>query len=281
VKLIWEKYYSNGNLPNHAKKGVLLVEGHPKTPRQIQRHGLDFSSEWGHPAFFGMISGLGLCRSMLFLNSIPSQKNPSMTLQAAKMNHSLTQTFHLPLSTKAYQQFVQLELTVNDFQPSNLNDTWSYIWGRQEFSCKMAYKQLAGSAWVHPAFKWIWKSSCQHKHKVFFWLLAQDRLSTRNILRRKNMHLESYACVLCDCSVEEVDHLFLHCVFAKTCWNWIGIMVPQNKGPFQILESFRAQLNVSFFMEIIIIMCWSIWTVRNNLVFRGEEVTIQKVQACF
>jgi hypothetical protein len=28
-------------------------------------------------------------------------------------------------------------------------------------------------------------------------------------------------------------------------------------------------------------MCWSIWTVRNNLVFRGEEVTIQKVQACF
>jgi hypothetical protein len=74
VKLIWEKYYSNGNLPNHAKKGVLLVEGHPKTPRQIQRHGLDFSSEWGHPAFFGMISGLGLCRSMLFLNSIPSQK---------------------------------------------------------------------------------------------------------------------------------------------------------------------------------------------------------------
>lgn len=172
-----------------------------------------------------------------------------MTLKAVKSSSFLIQTFHLPLSIEAYQQFIQLEQIVNAFQPSELDDSWSYIWGRQEFSCAKAYKQLSGSAWVHPAFRWIWKSSCQHKHKVFFWLLAQDRLSTRNILRRKNMHLESFDCVLCDSPAEEeVDHLFLHCDFAKDCWNLVGLTVPQDQGPFQILESFKDQLNVPFFL---------------------------------
>ena len=32
---------------------------------------------------------------------------------------------------------------------------------------------------------------------------------------------------------------------------------------------------------IIIIMCWSIWTVRNGLIFRGEEATVQKCRTVF
>lgn len=101
-------------------------------------------------------------------------------------------------------------------------------------------RQLASSRQVHPVFSWIWKSSCQHKHKVFFWLLIQDRLGTRNILRRKHMHLQSYLCVLCNENVEEtVEHLFLHCAFASSCWNLIGLAVQQNHEPLQVLECFR------------------------------------------
>jgi hypothetical protein len=33
------------------------------------------------------------------------------------------------------------------------------------------------------------------------------------------MHLPSYYCVLCDLDIEEsVDHRFLECDFARTCW---------------------------------------------------------------
>jgi hypothetical protein len=32
---------------------------------------------------------------------------------------------------------------------------------------------------VHPTLKWIWKTKRQTKHKVFFWLLLQDMLNTR------------------------------------------------------------------------------------------------------
>jgi hypothetical protein len=96
------------------------------------------------------------------------------------------------------------------------------------------------------------------------------------------MHLQSYNCALCEDVVEEtVEHLFLHCDFARACWQLIVLTVPQSLGPFQILESFKAQLNVPFFMEVIIIMCWSIWAVRNNLIFRGQEATSQGCKHVF
>jgi hypothetical protein len=72
------------------------VEGHPKTPRQIQRHDLDFSSEWGILPFLDDL-WFGVVPKHAFPELYSFTKNPSMTLQAAKMNHSLTQIFHLPL----------------------------------------------------------------------------------------------------------------------------------------------------------------------------------------
>jgi hypothetical protein len=60
-----------------------------------------------------------------------------------------------------------------------------------------AYKKLIGTWQVDVCFHWLWKCSAQKKHKVFFWLLLKDRLSTRNILRRKNKALHSYDCVPC------------------------------------------------------------------------------------
>ena len=45
-------------------------------------------------------------------------------------------------------------------------------------------------------------------------------------------------------------------------------IVDQNIVPFQSLQSFKDQLQVSFFMEIIILMCRTIWKARNGMIFR-------------
>jgi hypothetical protein len=50
-----------------------------------------------------------------------------------------------------------------------------------------------------------------------------------------------------------VEHLLLGCQVAKDCRNSIGLTVSQSPDLFQILEDFKAQLNVPFFMEIIIV----------------------------
>jgi hypothetical protein len=88
------------------------------------------------------------------------------------------------------------------------------------------------------------------------------------------MQLPSYNCVLCPLSNEEtVDHLFLECELARDCWGLIGLTVISAPDPFQRFESFRSQIHRKFLMEVIIIMYWDIWTVRNDTIFRGILVS--------
>jgi hypothetical protein len=57
------------------------------------------------------------------------------------------------------------------------------------------------------------------KHKVFFWLLLNNRLNTRNLLRRKRFQLPSTDSVMCNHRVEETLHQkFFECEFAQMCW---------------------------------------------------------------
>lgn len=73
------------------------------------------------------------------------------------------------------------------------------------------------------------------------------------------MVFQSYNCVLCQNAQEEtLCHLFLHCPFAVYSWHIIGMQPLADEDVLLNLESFKAQSGVSFFMDIIIIMCWSI-----------------------
>ena len=137
------------------------------------------------------------------------------------------------------------------------------------FSTSKAYKHLNGHMPTHALFRKIWKSSCQAKHKVFFWLLLRDRLSTRALLRRRNMQLPSYDCACCTLDVEEtLSHLFLTCPFAQVCWIKLNVIFVET-DPFMALEEVQNQLQIPFHMEVIILYCWSIWMQRNDYIFKG------------
>jgi hypothetical protein len=47
------------------------------------------------------------------------------------------------------------------------------------------------------------------------------------------------------------------------------------------LQLLKTQLQVPFFMEIIVTMCWSIWAVRNDQIFRDIQPTIQRCRQIF
>jgi hypothetical protein len=69
---------------------------------------------------------------------------------------------------------------------------------------------------------------------VFFWILLMDKIPTRDILRRKNMYLDSYTCDLCILQrLETSAHLFLRCNFAKACWASIGVTVSTSTSTLQ------------------------------------------------
>jgi hypothetical protein len=91
----------------------------------------------------------------------------SITLKVVLESDTFQSNFHLPLSEEAYHQLCGLSIFLQALEINGDNDSWSYIWGNGNYSSAKAYKPLTGSQLVHPAFKWLWRSACQMKHKVF------------------------------------------------------------------------------------------------------------------
>jgi hypothetical protein len=75
--------------------------------------------------------------------------------------------------------------------------------------------------------------------------------------------------MLCQLSLEEtMQHLFLECPFAKSCWNMFNITFSQDSGFPEALLQIRAQVHSHFFMILTILMCWAFWTARNDLILK-------------
>jgi hypothetical protein len=187
----------------------------------------------------------------------------------------LEELFHLALSQQAFQEFEQVEtICASTLQRTQegASGKWVYIWGNGSFSPKRAYKVLIGYQPTIPHFSWLWKTSCQARHKFFFWLLLLDRLNTRNLLKKKNFNLPSYNCELPGCREEEsLEHLFQTCPFANECWDNVCPQRCKNLSLIDSIKDIKDKLQVPFSMEIIILASWSIWIVRNNNVFNNQR----------
>ena len=119
------------------------------------------------------------------------------------------------------------------------------------------------------------------KNSLFFQILIKDRLSTRNILKWKNMHLDSYNRALCSLQVEEsADHLSLYSPFASSSWNLLNITILAQASFLDIVSYLEDQLNSIFFMNAIVLMCWTVWSARNDKIFQGLQVPVQFPKFC-
>jgi hypothetical protein len=106
----------------------------------------------------------------------------------------------------------------------NTNDKWILRQNEKSYSTKKVYNALSNHPVAPLPFKWIWSSACLPKQKFFFWLLAHDRLNTKDMMERKSFYVQCNKCVLCDDqSVEIMAHLFFLCDFSRNLWWKIGI----------------------------------------------------------
>lgn len=189
VNLIWEKHYKNGKLPSHVKKGsfwwrdVLKLLSDFKGLAVIQIRN-------GQTCFFWKDKWLNIPLEQNFHEIHSFAKNKLITVNRAFSQDTIIGMFNLPLSQTSFTQMQNLQQIMEATTLENSDDIWSYNGGSNRFSTSRTYRKLIGHQPTDPAFKWIWKSYCQPKHKVFCWLLLKDRLSTRNILRIKHMELD-------------------------------------------------------------------------------------------
>jgi hypothetical protein len=156
----------------------------------------------------------------------------------------------------------------------NENDRWTYIWGSGIFQSKQAYQNIIRQAQAPASFWWLWKSQCQAKHKVFFWLLLNDQLNTRNLLRWKRFNIPTVSCVLCSCGIDEtVKHLIFECEFAQLCWTLLHIIWDLSLPVIEMIEEQKGQFPNGCFMEVIIMASWSIWIHRNSIIFDNQQLS--------
>jgi hypothetical protein len=116
------------------------------------------------------------------------------------------------------------------------------------------------------------------KHKVFFLPPAQGSIKHQR-LAKKEKHVSglipSYACELCILQTPETAvHLFLRCNFAKACWDSIGVTAVTTRHMPQTFRAIKDTLVVPFFMEIIILMIWSLWRTRNDWIFNNIDPSV-------
>lgn len=72
-----------------------------------------------------------------------------------------------------------------------------------------------------------------------------ERLNTRNLLRRKNMVLDDYNCVLCNLACEETSfHLFFECPFSQACWPSIPIIWNTNLSALDMILQAREDFSI-------------------------------------
>ena len=207
-------------------------------------------------------------------------KDKFITLEKMAQTQDLYQLLYTPISEEANQELSQLQGYLNNLILTQEKDKWCYIWGNDFFSSVQIYKRMIGHTQIHQTYGWLWKSTCRQHHKVFFWLLLKDRLTTRDILGRKNMDLPTYNCPFCD-QRETISHLFIHCYKAKICWASIGLTTNDQLNPFENLVQLKADISKPFFMEIIVIMCWVIWTIRNKKIFNNEDTMPHRCKILF
>jgi hypothetical protein len=178
------------------------------------------------------------------------------------------------MSREAYNELHQLQNFLDGLHPVDQDgkDSWIYIWGQHRYSSSKYYHYHFRDIQPNLTILWTWKSKCIPKIKFFAWLLLNDRLNTRNILRRRRKFLEDgYTCVLCLEDVEEsVEHLFFDCPSAACRWFALGITWNDHLNIHQKIQAAKLDFAQPFFMEIFMIGARCIWNERNDLIFNGN-----------
>jgi hypothetical protein len=152
------------------------------------------------------------------------------------------------------------------------------------YSSKSAYNAFfMGAVLFEPADR-IWHSWAPPRCKFFMWLAAWNRCWTADRLAHKGLdHLE--LCSLCDQEEENINHLLVNCVFARSVWFAVlsSVNLHSLAPDFQDykLQDWwsRAEKRVQKqhkkgFNSLVILVAWCIWKHSNACIFYGTPPSV-------
>lgn len=151
------------------------------------------------------------------------------------------------------------------------------------YTAKSVYRMLSGGGLIKWHFQYTWKSKVPPSAKLFAYFMLHGKILTREVLRRRGMHLGMH-CALCqDCPVESIVHVLFLCPYAVTVWFNVALLL--DRPIFQIAGTVHQIWEASWakvqqqggmskqdWCSRFICVAWSIWKQRNMVIFRDEYI---------
>ncbi|KAK1289641.1 hypothetical protein QJS10_CPB18g00674 [Acorus calamus] len=126
---------------------------------------------------------------------------------------------------------------------------------------------------------WKWRVPC--KIKLFIWLVLQGRILTK-MYRAKWRPEEPTECTFCGNEPESIEHLLFNCTTSACFWERLGeaagfrCAFHDMEELWQLMDALLNQgekCTQGRFRRIVIPAgLWTIWRVRNAMLFKGQMV---------
>jgi hypothetical protein len=164
------------------------------------------------------------------------------------------------------------------------------VWGpsrKGTFDSRSFYQVLHNPPDLCFPWKSIWRVKAPPRVAFFMWTATWGRILTCDNLKRKGFVLASWCC-MCKNTEETVDHLLIHCWFARQLW----IFVFQSVGinwvlPHHVPEmlfgwwNWFGKRSSGVWNLIPSCLMWTIWRERNKRTFENMETPLAKTIELF
>lgn len=116
-----------------------------------------------------------------------------------------------------------------------------------------------------------WKLPIPYKIKIFIWLVARNKILTKQNLHRRGW-VGDTKCQFCQ-QTETTNHLFLTCSLTQQIWFWMGNSQHHftNWHSIQDILAFAGTLigkAKTAFLVMFRALCWTLWKLRHESCFQ-------------
>jgi hypothetical protein len=211
----------------------------------------------------------------------------AVTVSQGLQNNDWSRTLQGRLNGEALLQFLLLWPRITRFRLGTEPDRLVWRWTVDGvYSAKSCYLASFQGSIISNTWELTWKTWAPRKVKFHFWKANLDRCWTADRLQRRGLPHEP-RCVLCDQSLETMQHLIIDCPFVQQIWfevlSWLRSTYPPPQHGTHIgdwwLRAKQAtpkQLRKGL-ASMTLLNVWMIWKLRNECTFNIAQPNIASI----
>ena len=156
------------------------------------------------------------------------------------------------------------------------------------FQLKAFYNAICSPGFGSFPWKSIWKTKAPPWVAFFSWTAALGKILTAENLRHRGIILVNWCC-MCKVAEESVEHLLLHCTYARELWDMIfvlfGVHWVMPRSVMALFDCWQGSLghhqNSVIWRAVLHCVLWCLWRERNARTFEGCKTSIVDLKLHF